>query len=123
MTGAPAVLRLRVSVEPDRAADVVRALGREACVTDVVRFPGALAAPGEDLITAWVREASVDEVLAALRTLGVVRRGNVLFAREHVFVPGPMPWAIHVWTPEPDIVWEEVEGQAGRAQLAPRYCC
>lgn len=123
MTYAPAVLRLRVSVETERAEEVVRALGRESGVTDVVRLPGALAATGEDLVTAWVREASVDEVLSALRTLGVVRRGNVSFAREHVFMPGPMPWSIPRLDPgSRDIVWEEVEGQAGYiAQLAPRY--
>lgn len=117
------MLRLRVSVEAERAAEVVRALDAEAGVSDISRFPSVLQETGEDLVTAWVREASVDEVLAALRNLGVVRRGNVTFAREHVFVPGPMPWSIPRLDPgSRDIVWEEVEGQAGFiAQLAARY--
>lgn len=117
------MLQLRVSVEAGLAEEVVRALDAEAGVSDVARFPAVLQETGEDLVTAWVREASVDEVLAALRSLGVVRRGNVTFAREHVFMPGPMPWSIPRLDPgSRDIVWEEVEGQAGFiAQLAPRY--
>jgi uncharacterized hydrophobic protein (TIGR00271 family) len=117
------VLRLRVSVEPDRAADVLGALGEEPGITDVVRHQAALVATGEDLITAWVRESAVDEVLAALRVVGVVRRGNVTLAREHVIVPGPMPWSIPRLDPGAQVVvWEEVEGQAGRlSRLTPRY--
>lgn len=116
------MLRLRVSLESERADEIVRALAAEAGVSDITRFPAVLQGTGEDLVTAWVREASVDEVLAALRNLGAVRRGNVTFAREHVFVPGPMPWSIPRLDPgSRDIVWE-VEGQAGFiAQLAPRY--
>lgn len=117
------MLRLRVSVEAERAEEVLRALGKEGGVSDIARYRAAIAGTGEDLVTAWVRESSVDEVLSALRTLGVVRRGNVTFARERVFVPGPMPWSIPRLDPgSRDVVWEEVEGQAGyMAQLAPRY--
>jgi uncharacterized hydrophobic protein (TIGR00271 family) len=117
------VLRLRVSVEPERADEVVRALGREAGVSQVAHLRAVVAGTGDDLVTASVRESSVDEVLSALRTLGVVRRGNVTFVRERVFMPGPMPWSMPRLDPgSRDIVWEEIEGQAGfSAQLAPRY--
>jgi uncharacterized hydrophobic protein (TIGR00271 family) len=101
----------------------VDALLEERGVSDVARHPSAIARTGDDLVTAWVTEASVDEVLAALRDLGVVTRGNVTLAREHVIVPGPMPWSIPRLDPGAHvIVWEEVEGQAGRtARLTPRY--
>jgi uncharacterized hydrophobic protein (TIGR00271 family) len=112
-----------MSVAPERAEEVVKALEEEAGISDLVRLRAAVSSTGDDLITAWVREASVDEVLAALRSLGVVRRGNVTLAREHVIVPGPMPWSIPRLDPGAQVVvWEEVEGQAGRiSRLTPRY--
>jgi uncharacterized hydrophobic protein (TIGR00271 family) len=112
-----------VSVEPQKAAAVIHALLDERGVSEVTRYPSAVVGTGDDLVTAWVTEAKVDEVLASLRGLGAVRRGNVTFAREHVIVPGPMPWSIPRLDPGAHVVvWEEVEGQAGRtARLTPRY--
>jgi len=117
------VLRLRVSVEPERADEVVGALGGEVGVSQVAHLRAVVAGSGDDLVTASVREGSVDEVLSTLRALGVVRRGNVTFVRERVFMPGPMPWSMPRLDPgSRDIVWEEIEGQAGySAQFAPRY--
>ena len=117
------MLRMRLAVAPDRADEVLRALERERGVSGIVRQPGVVAPDGEDQVSAWVREASVDEVLAALRTLGVVRRGGLTFSREEVIAPGALPWSIPQLDPGADvIVWEEVEGHAGStARLTPRY--
>jgi uncharacterized hydrophobic protein (TIGR00271 family) len=117
------MLRMRLAVDGERVGDVVRALEGERGVTSVARHANAVTATGEDEVTAWVREGAVDEVLAALRALGVVRRGNLTLAREHVIVPGPMPWSIPQLDPGAQVVvWEEVEGHAGTtARLTPRY--
>ena len=80
------MLRMRLAVPADRADAVLRALEAEPGVTGVVRHPGVVAGAGEDEVTAWIRERSVDEVLAELRALGVVRRGNLTLARQHVIV-------------------------------------
>ncbi|HYF11807.1 MAG TPA: DUF389 domain-containing protein [Actinomycetota bacterium] len=117
------MLLLRLSVPPNRAAEVTAALERERGVTGISRHREVVVATGEDEVTAWVREASVDEVLAALRSLGVVRRGSLTLAREQVIVPGPLPWSIPQLDPGAQVVvWEEVEGHAGStARLTPRY--
>jgi Arc/MetJ family transcription regulator len=66
------MLRMRLAVDGERVGDVVRALEGERGVTSVARHANAVTATGEDEVTAWVREGAVDEVLAALRALGVV---------------------------------------------------
>ncbi len=117
------MLLLRLAVPPNRAAEVTAALERERGVTGISRHREVVVGTGEDEVTAWVREASVDEVLAELRSLGVVRRGSLTLAREQVIVPGPLPWSIPQLDPGAQVVvWEEVEGHAGTtARLTPRY--
>jgi uncharacterized hydrophobic protein (TIGR00271 family) len=71
------LLHLRVTVPPDRAEDVRRLFEECPGSAHVAVLPGASIAPPGDLVLADVARESADELVVALRELGVDRDGGL----------------------------------------------
>jgi uncharacterized hydrophobic protein (TIGR00271 family) len=71
------VLHLRAIVPADRTDKVCAALADCAGATNVVVLEGAARSPVGDLVTADIARESANEVLDALRALGVDRDGSI----------------------------------------------
>ncbi|MFC5180381.1 DUF389 domain-containing protein [Actinomadura harenae] len=71
------MLHLRSIVPADRTDAVCSALAEHVGVTNVVVVPGAARSPEGDLVTADVAREAANEVLGALRGLGVDRDGSI----------------------------------------------
>ncbi|GAA0260809.1 DUF389 domain-containing protein [Actinomadura nitritigenes] len=71
------VLHLRAIVPPDRTEAVCAALSDCTGATNVVVLPGAARSPRGDLVQIDVARESANEVLAALRRLGIDKDGSI----------------------------------------------
>jgi uncharacterized hydrophobic protein (TIGR00271 family) len=71
------VLHLRAIVPPDRTDAVCAALSDCAGATNVVVFPGAARSPHGDLVQSDIARESANEVLGALRRLGIDKDGSI----------------------------------------------
>jgi uncharacterized hydrophobic protein (TIGR00271 family) len=71
------VLHLRAIVPPDRTEAVCAALSDCAGATNVVVLPGAARSPRGDVVQIDVARESANEVLDALRGLGIDRDGSI----------------------------------------------
>ncbi|GIG91700.1 hypothetical protein Pen02_66360 [Plantactinospora endophytica] len=72
------MLHLRIIVPTDRSAAVLDLLSADPAVTHVIVLPGAARMPAGDVVLCDVVREGADEVLDALRTLGVHRSGGVV---------------------------------------------
>ncbi|MFC6023000.1 DUF389 domain-containing protein [Plantactinospora solaniradicis] len=71
------MLHLRIIVPTDRSASVVDMLSADPAVTHVIVLPGAARTPPGDVVLCDVVREGADDVLAALRTLGVDKSGGI----------------------------------------------
>ncbi|MGY1808545.1 DUF389 domain-containing protein [Blastococcus sp. SYSU D00669] len=71
------LLHLRVTVPPDRTADVRELFARSPGTAHLAVLPGAAESPAGDLIMADVARESADALITALRELGVDRDGGI----------------------------------------------
>ncbi|MBE1488730.1 DUF389 domain-containing protein [Plantactinospora soyae] len=72
------MLHLRIIAPTDRSTAVVDMLSADPAVTHVIVLPGAARSPRGDVVLCDVVREGADEVLAALRTLGVDKSGGVV---------------------------------------------
>jgi uncharacterized hydrophobic protein (TIGR00271 family) len=72
------VLHLRIIAPTDRSEAVVDMLSADPAVTHVIVLPGAARSPRGDVVLCDVVREGADDVLAALRTLGVDKSGGVV---------------------------------------------
>ncbi|MFC4910736.1 DUF389 domain-containing protein [Actinomadura gamaensis] len=71
------MLHLRTIVPADRTDAVCSALAEHVGVTNVVVVPGAARSPAGDLVTADVAREAANEILDALRALGLDKDGSI----------------------------------------------
>jgi uncharacterized hydrophobic protein (TIGR00271 family) len=108
------VLRLSLSVHPDRARGVAEALDRTGGVRRLVRAPGEIASE-EVVLSADVTPAGADEVMTVLRDLEVPD-DDFLLARIEVVAPSSVARGRQV--DAASFAWVEVMGEA-RAHSRP----
>ncbi|MGX7671913.1 DUF389 domain-containing protein [Plantactinospora sp. DSM 117369] len=72
------MLHLRIIVPTDRSAAVQEMLSADPAVAHLIVLPGAARTPPGDVVLCDVVREGADEVLEALRTLGVDRAGGVV---------------------------------------------
>lgn len=82
------LLHLRITVPPDRTTEVVDLLAGSAGTAHLAVLPGASLAPRGDLVLADVARESADDVVAALRRLGVARDGGITMGAVDAAVSG-----------------------------------
>lgn len=107
------VLHLRAIVPPDRTDAVIEALGDCAGATNVVVFPGAARSPRGDLVNSDVAREAVNEVLDALRALGVDRDGSIALEKIDLSLSETAEAAMERAPGHGDdaVVWEELDRQ------------
>ncbi|WP_392672099.1 DUF389 domain-containing protein [Streptomyces sp. LN785] len=71
------MLHLRLIVPTGRTDEVVRLVERSVGATHLVLMPGAALDPAGDVVTCDVAREAVDDVIAALRGLGIDRSGAI----------------------------------------------
>ncbi|MEW2355189.1 DUF389 domain-containing protein [Spirillospora sp. NPDC029432] len=71
------MLHLRAIVPADRTEAACAALADSSGATNVVVVPGAARSPAGDLVTADIARESANEIIAALRELGIDRDGGI----------------------------------------------
>ena len=108
------MLRLRLSVDADRASGAATALDGTGGVRRLVRAPSELS-PETVVLSADVTPAGADEVLAVLRELEVPEEDYVV---AHVDVVAPGPHGSGRFGAGSDFAWVEVVGHA-RANARP----
>lgn len=108
------LLHLRLNVPPEQAADVVRVLTDNECVTNVSRLEGASLEPAGDVIEADVARETTSEVLEALQEIGLDQSGGIVLTS-----PYSTPFVAAEWIEEAApgesedaVVWPEVLEQA-----------
>jgi len=118
------MLHLRVIAPADTSAAVVEALRTSPAVTHLTVVPGAAKEPPGDLVECDVAREGANDVLTALRDLGVVERGGIVVEPLTVTLSDA---ARRASRRAPGIgvdavVWEEVEQKTGQdTRLSATY--
>ncbi|WP_026415292.1 DUF389 domain-containing protein [Actinomadura oligospora] len=118
------MLHLRSIVPADRTDAVCSALAAHVGVTNVVVLPGAARSPEGDLVTADVAREAANEVLDALRELGVARDGSIAVEKIDLSLSEVADEAERRAPGASDdaVVWEELDRQTAEgAQLTWAY--
>jgi uncharacterized hydrophobic protein (TIGR00271 family) len=104
------VLHLRVTSPPALTQDAVGLLNRSRGVAAISVLPGASVRPVGDLIAADVARESVEEVLQALRELGVDKEGTIALEPIDTIVSAAADQAERSAPGEgaDAVIWEEV---------------
>ncbi|QKW39255.1 DUF389 domain-containing protein [Actinomadura sp. NAK00032] len=107
------MLHLRAIVPAERTGAVCRALDECAGATNVVVIEGAARSPRGDLVTADIARESANEVLDALRALGVDRDGSIALDKVDLTLSETAEAAMERAPGHGDdaVVWEELDRQ------------
>lgn len=107
------MLHLRAIVPADRTDKVCAALADCAGATNVVVLEGAARSPVGDLVTADIARESANEVLDALRALGVDRDGSIALDKVDLTLSERAELAKERAPGHGDdaVVWEELDRQ------------
>jgi uncharacterized hydrophobic protein (TIGR00271 family) len=111
-------------VPPDLTPGALEALERFQGVRNVIRIPGAVVENGDDLVAAAVLPTVADEVLQALREVGIAEHRCTLSRRGVDLVEIDRDEQVFgYWDPGSDaVVWDEVlEDAAEDARLSLTY--
>ncbi|RFU40257.1 DUF389 domain-containing protein [Actinomadura logoneensis] len=118
------MLHVRSIVPPDRTDAVCSALSAHVGVTNVVVLPDAARSPKGDVVTADVAREAANEILDALRELGVDRDGSISVENVDLSLSHGAEEAQRRAPGAPDdaVVWEELDRQTAEgAQLTWAY--
>ncbi|TMR07153.1 DUF389 domain-containing protein [Actinomadura soli] len=107
------MLHLRAIVPADRTDAVCEALADCAGATNVVVLPGAARSPRGDLVTSDIARESANEILDALRALGVDRDGSIALDKVDLTLSDKAEEAMERAPGHGDdaVVWEELDRQ------------
>ncbi|MBB6397849.1 putative hydrophobic protein (TIGR00271 family) [Actinomadura coerulea] len=107
------MLHLRAIVPAERTEAVCKELAACAGATNIVVIEGAARAPRGDLVTADIARESANEVLDALRTLGVDRDGSIALDKVDLTLSDRAELAKDLAPGHGDdaVVWEELDRQ------------
>ncbi|MEU4826343.1 DUF389 domain-containing protein [Actinomadura citrea] len=107
------MLHLRAIVPAERTEAVCKELAACAGATNVVVIEGAARAPQGDLVTADIARESANEVLDALRALGVDRDGSIALDKVDLTLSDRAEVAKDLAPGHGDdaVVWEELDRQ------------
>ncbi|MGI5206619.1 DUF389 domain-containing protein [Spirillospora sp. CA-108201] len=107
------MLHLRAIVPADRTEAVCKELAACAGAANVVVIEGAARAPQGDLVTADIARESANEVLDALRALGVDRDGSIALDKVDLTLSDRAEVAEDLAPGHGDdaVVWEELDRQ------------
>ncbi|SNS18776.1 DUF389 domain-containing protein [Actinomadura mexicana] len=107
------MLHLRAIVPAERTEVVCKELAACAGATNVVVIEGAARAPRGDLVTADIARESANEVLDALRALGVDRDGSIALDKVDLTLSDRAEVAKDLAPGHGDdaVVWEELDRQ------------
>ncbi|GGQ19014.1 hypothetical protein GCM10010187_39230 [Actinomadura coerulea] len=106
-------MHLRAIVPAERTEAVCKELAACAGATNIVVIEGAARAPRGDLVTADIARESANEVLDALRTLGVDRDGSIALDKVDLTLSDRAELAKDLAPGHGDdaVVWEELDRQ------------
>ncbi|MGH3238895.1 MAG: DUF389 domain-containing protein [Spirillospora sp.] len=107
------MLHLRVIVPADRTDAVCAALDKCAGATNVVVLAGAARSPRGDLVTSDIARESANEILDALRGLGIERDGSIALDKVDLTLSDKAEEAMELAPGHGDdaVVWEELDRQ------------
>ncbi|WP_433474660.1 DUF389 domain-containing protein [Spirillospora sp. CA-142024] len=107
------MLHLRAIVPADHTDEVCAVLADCAGATNVVVLEGAARAPSGDLVTADIAREAANEVLDALRALGVDRDGSIALDKVDLTLSQRADLAKELAPGHGDdaVVWEELDRQ------------
>ena len=118
------MLHLRVIVPADRSPAVVDLLSADPAVTHVIVLPGAARVPAGDVVLCDVAREGADEVLVALRKLGVDRTGGIAVEGVDVTLSAAADGASRAapGLSTDAVVWDEVARKTGEeTRLSATY--
>lgn len=118
------MLHLRTIVPADRTDAVCSALASHVGVTNVVVVPGAARSPKGDLVTADVAREAANEVLDAMRDLGLDKDGSIAVEKIDLSLSEVADRAERQapGASEDAVVWDELDRQTAEgAQMTWAY--
>lgn len=118
------MLHLRMIVPADRSTAVIDLLSADPAVTHVIVLPGAACVPSGDVVLCDVVREGADEVLAALRKLGVDEAGGISIEGVEVTLSAAADRAARAapGLGTDAVVWDEVAHKTGEeTRLSATY--
>jgi uncharacterized hydrophobic protein (TIGR00271 family) len=110
------VLHVRIIAPTDRSRAVLDVLGASPAVTHLILLPSAAREPAGDVITCDVAREGANEVLEALRGLGIDRTGAITIEDTGTILSASADRAARLapGLGVDAVVWEEIEHKTGQ---------